>query len=87
MPLLLVLVAGRRGLDLSIKKIINNFPGYGDVYDVPFEKIKELNVPAFSFGCYGKDGHKWTERVNLPYTFGKLPTIIFSVLERYLIKQ
>ena len=72
--------------EASIEKLIHNFPGYGDVYNVPFDKIKELNVPAFSFGCYGKDGHKWTERVNLPYTFGKLPNIIFAALERYLIR-
>ena len=70
----------------SIDLLVNNFPGYGDVYNVPFDKIKDMNVPAFSFGCYGKDGHKWTERVNLPYTFGKLPNIIFTALERYLIK-
>lgn len=72
--------------DTSIEKLIGNFPGYGTVYNVPFDKIKAMNVPAFSFGCYGKDGHKWTERVNLPYTFGKLPSIIFAALERYLIK-
>ena len=72
--------------DTSIEKLVGNFPGYGTVYNVPFDKIKAMNVPAFSFGCYGKDGHKWTERVNLPYTFGKLPSIIFAALERYLIK-
>ena len=70
----------------SIQTLIRNFPGYGQVYSLPFENIKALNIPAFSFGCYGKDGHKWTERVNLPYTFGKLPNIIFAALERYLIQ-
>lgn len=71
--------------DASIQTLIDAFPGFGQVYDVPFQKIRALDVPAFSFGCYGKDGHKWTERVNLPYTFGKLPHLIWAALERYLI--
>lgn len=27
-------------------------------------------------GVYGKDGHKWTERVYKPYSFGVLPKLI-----------
>lgn len=72
--------------DASIDQLISNFPSYGQIYNVPFDKIKALDIPAFFFGCYGKDGHKWTERVNLPYTLGKLPNIILAALERYLIK-
>ena len=70
----------------SIDKMMSVFPDFGGMYYVPLHQIKAMNIPAFNFGCYGKDGHKWTERVNLPYTFGKLPSIIFAALEKYLIQ-
>lgn len=70
----------------SIRMLINNFPGFEQLYPVPVEKIMDLNIPAVNFGCYGKDAHKWTERVNLPYTFGHLPVLIQNAIDYYLKK-
>lgn len=70
--------------DTSIKTLVDNFPDMKGHYDVPLEQIKRLNIPAFNFGCHGKDAHKWTERVHKEYSFGKLPIIMLRVLEKYL---
>lgn len=70
----------------SINMLTNNFPGYDLLYPVPIEKIQRLNIPAVNFGCYGKDAHKWTERVNIPYTFGHLPALIQNTIDYYLKK-
>lgn len=71
--------------DFSIETLAKNFPNMEKIYNVPLRKIRRLNIPAFNFGCHGKDAHKWTERVHKEYTFGKLPLIILKVLETYLV--
>lgn len=68
----------------SIQLLVDNFPGFAELYPVPLDKIRALNIPAVNYGCYGKDAHKWTERVNIPYTFGVLPVLIRKTVEYYL---
>ncbi|WP_155241950.1 hypothetical protein [Clostridium pasteurianum] len=46
--------------------------------------IKNLNIPAINYGCYGKDAHKWTERVYKPYSFDILPKLILSTVDKFL---
>lgn len=69
----------------SIKKLTGNFPAMEEIFPVDVEAAKDLNIPAFNFGCLGKDAHKWTERVNIPYTFEILPEIIADLIEHYLL--
>lgn len=71
----------------SLDMLIENFPAYERVYNVPLKKIKNLNMPAINYGCYGKDAHKWTERVYKPYTFEVLPKLIMHTLGEYFIHQ
>lgn len=66
--------------DSSVAALKDNFPAMGKLYPVPVEKIKKLNIPAINLGTYGKDAHKWTERVNLPVTMHILPELIREVL-------
>ncbi|KPN95097.1 M20/M25/M40 family metallo-hydrolase [Lysinibacillus sp. ZYM-1] len=60
----------------ELDELLNNFPKWDTLYPLPFEKIKALNIPSVTMGVYGKDGHKWTERVYKPYSFGVLPKLI-----------
>ena len=71
----------------SIDKLISNFPEYKNLYDVPIRGIKKLNIPAINYGCFGKDAHKWTERVYMPYSFEVLPKLIIKTIEHYLIRE
>ena len=69
--------------DESIEKLKSNFPVMEKLYPIPIEKIKRLNIPSVDFGCYGKDAHKWTERVNIPYTFEVLPYLLKVALNHF----
>jgi len=60
----------------ELNELLHNFPEWERLYPLPFEKIKALNIPSITMGVYGKDGHKWTERVYKPYSFGILPGLI-----------
>lgn len=68
----------------GIESLTSNFPGWDRVYGVPVQKIKDLNIPAINYGCYGKDAHKWTERVYKPYSFEVLPKLIMLTIEKFL---
>lgn len=70
--------------DESIKLLLNNFPMYEKLYNVPLDKIKKLNIPAINYGCFGKDAHKWTERVYMPYSFNVLPKLILNTIDCFL---
>ena len=76
-------VAVGGGAPVSIQSMCNT--PTQDV-EATVEQIKRLNIPAFNFGCHGKDAHKWTERVHKEYTFRKLPYIMLKTLEKYLIQ-
>lgn len=60
----------------ELQELLHNFPEWNTLYPLPFDKIKALNIPSVTVGVYGKDGHKWTERVYKPYSFGVLPKLI-----------
>mgnify|MGYP000091830129 CR=1 FL=1 len=67
----------------SINLLINNFPSYEKLYNVPLDKIKKLNISAINYGCFGKDAHKWTERVYMPYSFNVLPRLILKTINYF----
>ncbi|TFD91889.1 M20/M25/M40 family metallo-hydrolase [Jeotgalibacillus sp. R-1-5s-1] len=60
----------------AVDVLQKNIPRMKELYPVPIDLIRELNIPSINIGVYGRDGHKWTERVYKPYTFGVLPKLI-----------
>ena len=68
----------------SVEHLVHNFPQFEQLYPLPVEAIRELNIPCVNFGCYGKDAHKWTERVFMPYSFRVLPQLILETIKYYL---
>ena len=70
-----------RDSEKVIKYLKPNMPSLGYNYDIPFEEIKKLNLPVFSFGPHGKDPHKWTERILVDYSFEKVPVIFRKLIE------
>ena len=55
--------------DESIGLLRANFPQMEQLYPLPFEQMKKLQIKAVDFGVHGKDAHKWTERLYMPYSF------------------
>lgn len=68
----------------SIALLRSNFPQMEQLYPLPLEKIRSLGIKAVDFGVYGKDAHKWTERLYLPYSFEVLPELIVKALKNFL---
>jgi arginine utilization protein RocB len=68
----------------ELESLLHNLPDLGDMYSLPIQEIRRLNIPSLNFGVYGKDGHKWTERVYKPYTFTVLPELIRKATVRLL---
>ncbi|WBL49302.1 M20/M25/M40 family metallo-hydrolase [Clostridium estertheticum] len=63
-----------------------NMPLWNNMYDIPFETIKQLNIPSINIGPYGKDLHKFTERVFTLDVIRQTPRLINGVIE-YVLKN
>jgi arginine utilization protein RocB len=72
--------------DASVDTLVNNLPNWDEIYNVPVKQIKNLSIPAVNFGVYGKDAHKWTERVYMPYSFETLPKLVVYAIKSILNK-
>lgn len=62
-----------------------NMPLWKNMYDIPFETIKQLAIPSINIGPYGKDLHKFTERVFENDVIRQTPKLITGVIE-YILK-
>jgi arginine utilization protein RocB len=60
-----------------------NLIGLGKTYMFPVEDIKKLDIPGMVLGPYGKDIHKYTERLNMPYAFNVLPDVYMHAIYKY----
>lgn len=68
----------------SIDLLMKNFPAVNHLYPLPINTIRNLDLPAINYGVYGKDAHKWTERVHIPYSFEILPALILKTVNKFL---
>ena len=68
----------------SIEMLKRNFPQMEQIYPLPLEQMKALHIKAVDFGVYGKDAHKWTERLHVPYSFEVLPQLLLKTFDAFL---
>lgn len=59
-----------------------NMPLWGISYGLPIDTLEKINVPVINISTLGKDPHKYTERLNLPYSLTVTPAMMMKVLER-----
>ena len=64
--------------------IFNNLMGVNVFYNFPAEDIKKFKVPALVLGCYGKDLHKYSERLHKSYNFDVLPYLYLKYIDDIL---
>lgn len=67
----------------TFKDYINNTPVYGTTYHIPFDDMKALDTPFINIGPYGKDPHKYTERLNKKSAFETMPKLLEALVERF----
>lgn len=68
----------------DIEYIGENMLMWGDVYYIPLEVIKEISMPVLNVGPWGKDLHKYTERVNKDDLFYRTPQLLDLVITKLL---
>lgn len=67
---------GFKGNEKDQEIISTNTPAWGIDFTYPFNRSKNLNIPVLNIGPIGKDAHKLTERLYLPYTLETLPFLL-----------
>ncbi len=68
----------------STKSVEANMPLWGDTYQIPFEKIRQIGMPCLNIGPWGKDFHKLTERVLIKDLYKRTPKILDYVIRHLL---
>lgn len=70
--------------DSIVAAFKQNMPGFGVVYELPLEDMQELNLPVLDIGSFGKDAHKFTERIEKKYTFEVAPELVYKTIQNLL---
>lgn len=64
----------------AIESLKNNMPGFGVKYNLPIEDMQKLNLPVVNIGPFGKDAHKFTERLEEDYSFNIAPKLVYNTI-------
>ncbi len=67
-----------------IEDLKGNMPGFGITYDLPLEAMQELDLPVLDIGPFGKDAHKFTERIETNYSFEVAPALVLDTIRGLL---
>jgi arginine utilization protein RocB len=63
--------------DLAV--LAANTPAWGSRIRFDYAAAQALDLPAINVGPWGRDYHQRTERVNVPYSFGIVPELIWRI--------
>lgn len=61
-----------------------NMLGWGRYYYLDAKVMNEVKMPCLDWGVVGFDAHKFTERVDVDYSLGKLPGYIYGFIRKFL---
>jgi arginine utilization protein RocB len=64
-----------------------NMPLWQKTYDIPFAEMEALSVPVINIGPWGKDLHKFTERVFEPDLCQRTPQLVESAIDFLLLES
>ncbi len=68
----------------NITYIEENMLLWKHLYDIPLETIKQLSMPVMNLGPWGKDFHKFTERVYLEDLLERTPILTDHIIRHLL---
>ncbi len=64
----------------AIESLKENMPGFGTKYKLPLEDMQKLNLPVVNIGPFGKDAHKFTERLQIDYSYNVAPGLVLDTI-------
>ncbi|MEG0254764.1 MAG: M20/M25/M40 family metallo-hydrolase [Vagococcus sp.] len=71
----------------TINALKHNMPGFGTKYIMPLDDMAELNLPVLDIGPFGKDAHKYTERLETNYSFNITPELVYRTMVNLLTAE
>ncbi|HCD72196.1 MAG TPA: peptidase M20, partial [Thermovirga lienii] len=63
--------------------IAANMPGWGSIYRVAVKDLMKLDIPVLNIGPSGKDPHKPTERLYLPFSLEVFPALLEKAVKSF----
>lgn len=60
-----------------------NMPGWGSIYRVAVKDLMKLDIPVLNIGPSGKDPHKPTERLYLPFSLEVFPALLERAVKAF----
>jgi arginine utilization protein RocB len=73
---------GFQGKREELVPLAHNTPGWGVIYDIDLDNLLKLDIPVVNLGPWGKDAHKFMERVELDYSLEVVPVLLESLIEK-----
>jgi arginine utilization protein RocB len=64
----------------------SNMPALDSKYKLPLDAMQKLGLPVVNIGPFGKDAHKFTERLEKKYSFEVAPKLVKHTIESLLSK-
>jgi arginine utilization protein RocB len=66
----------------ALQSLTDNMPMWNQGYSLPFAALEKLNVPVLNVGPVGRDAHKWTERLNVPFSFETVKDLLLYTIAK-----
>ncbi len=66
----------------DIGVLVENMPGWEDIYSIPMKEMQSLGLPVINLGPSGEDAHKMTERLRLAYSLDILPDLLRHAVKK-----
>jgi len=65
----------------SLELLVSNMPLWGEEYSLPLAELERFAVPVLNVAPIGRDAHQRTERLDVDYSFGTLPEMLYACLQ------
>lgn len=62
----------------------SNMPVMDLGYKLPVKSLSNINIGGINIGVLGRDVHKYTERLNMPYSFKITPDLVLYAIKQFL---
>ncbi|MFD1358775.1 M20/M25/M40 family metallo-hydrolase [Fictibacillus halophilus] len=72
---------GFKGDARDLSSFTSNFPLLGSRYNIPFDDMREIDIPVINIGPLGKDAHQWTERLEINKVMDETHPLIVYAME------
>ncbi|MGI6343469.1 MAG: M20/M25/M40 family metallo-hydrolase [Bacillota bacterium] len=64
--------------------IKDNCPAWGRAYHLPLDAVSLIDAPTVNLGAFGRDIHKFTERIHVPFAKEVLPRLLERLIANLL---